>query len=66
MRPGTTVERNGEVTQLLAKLGRGGTEAVDRLVPILYEELRQIARRYMRRERSDHTLDTTALATRHT
>jgi RNA polymerase sigma factor (TIGR02999 family) len=55
------VERNGEVTQLLAKLGRGGTEAVDRLVPILYEELRQIARRYMRRERSDHTLDTTAL-----
>ena len=56
-----TVERNGEVTQLLAKLGRGGTEAVDRLVPILYEELRQIARRYMRRERSDHTLDTTAL-----
>jgi len=61
MRAGTTVERDGEVTRLLAELGRGGTDAADRLVPILYDELRQIARRHMRGERSDHTLDTTAL-----
>ena len=51
----------GEVTRLLAEMGRDGGDAVDRLVPILYNELRQIARRQMRSERSDHTLDTTAL-----
>jgi RNA polymerase sigma factor (TIGR02999 family) len=53
--------RQGEVTQLLAQLGGGGSAAVDRLVPILYNELRRIARRQMRGERADHTLDTTAL-----
>ena len=52
---------DGEVTRLLAELGRDGSGAVDRLIPILYNELRQIARRQMRGERSDHTLDTTAL-----
>lgn len=61
MPSGATVERDGEVTRLLAELGRGGTGALDRLVPILYNELRQIARRHMRGERPDHTLDTTAL-----
>jgi RNA polymerase sigma factor (TIGR02999 family) len=55
------VERDGEVTELLAELDRGGTGALERLVPILYNELRQIARRHMRGERFDHTLDTTAL-----
>ena len=53
--------RDGEVTRLLAELGRGATAAIDRLVPILYDELRQIARRHMRGERLDHTLNTTAL-----
>ena len=52
---------DGEVTRLLAELGRGGTGALDRLVPILYDELRRIARRHLRAERLDHTLDTTAL-----
>jgi RNA polymerase sigma-70 factor (ECF subfamily) len=61
MAAGAMVERDGEVTRLLAELGRGGTDALDRLVPILYNELRQIARRHMRGERLDHTLDTTAL-----
>ena len=61
MPSGATVERDGEVTRLLAELGRGDTGALDRLVPILYNELRQIARRHMRGERLDHTLDTTAL-----
>jgi RNA polymerase sigma factor (TIGR02999 family) len=53
--------RRGEVTRLLAQLGGGGPGAIDRLVPILYDELRRIARRQMRGERPDHTLDTTAL-----
>jgi RNA polymerase sigma-70 factor (ECF subfamily) len=55
------LEDDGEVTRLLAEIGRGGSGAVDRLIPILYNELRQIARRQMRSERLDHTLDTTAL-----
>lgn len=55
------MEGEGEVTRLLAELDRGGAGALDRLVPILYNELRQIARRHMRGERPDHTLDTTAL-----
>jgi RNA polymerase sigma factor (TIGR02999 family) len=50
----------GEVTRLIAELG-GGRGALDRLMPILYDELRRIARRQMRGERLDHTLDTTAL-----
>lgn len=61
MPAGEAVQRDGEVTRLLAELGRGGTGALDRLVPILYNELRQIARRHMRGERLGHTLDTTAL-----
>lgn len=55
------MQRQDEVTQLLAELGQGGQAAVDRLMPILYGELRQLARRQMRFERSDHTLDTTGL-----
>ena len=55
------VERGGEVTRLLTELGRGSPGALDRLVPILYDELRRIARHHMRGERADHTLDTTAL-----
>ena len=55
------MSRQSEVTQLLSELGRGGPAALDRLMPILYDELRHIARRYMRGERPDHTLDTTAL-----
>jgi RNA polymerase sigma factor (TIGR02999 family) len=51
----------GEVTRLLAQLGGGGPGSLDRLIPILYDELRRIARRQMRGERSEHTLDTTAL-----
>jgi RNA polymerase sigma factor (TIGR02999 family) len=55
------MDQRGEVTRLLAQLGGGGPAAIDRLMPILYDELRRIARRQMRRERSDHTLDTTSL-----
>jgi RNA polymerase sigma factor (TIGR02999 family) len=50
-----------EVTQLLLAWKGGDDAALERLIPIVYEELRQTARRYMRRERPGHTLQTTAL-----
>jgi len=49
------------VTQLLVDWSKGNKEALDRLVPIVYEELRRQASRYLRRERAGHTLQTTAL-----
>jgi RNA polymerase sigma factor (TIGR02999 family) len=55
------VPQAGEVTELLAQLGSRGPAALDRLMSILYDELRRIARRQLRGERSDHTLETTAL-----
>ena len=51
----------GEVTRLLAELGHGGHAAAERLMPLLYDELRQIAHRRLRGERPGHTLNTTAL-----
>ena len=50
-----------EVTQLLVEYGNGNREALDRLMPILYAELRKIAVGYLRRERDGHTLQPTAL-----
>ncbi|MCA1816766.1 MAG: sigma-70 family RNA polymerase sigma factor [Acidobacteria bacterium] len=50
-----------EVTALLAAWSDGDESAYDRLVPLVYEELHRLAHRYMRRERDDHTLQTTAL-----
>src|SRR5260370_12195295 len=49
------------VTQLLIGWGQGDKEALDRLVPIVYDELRRQAARYLRHERAGHTLQTTAL-----
>jgi RNA polymerase sigma factor (TIGR02999 family) len=49
------------VTELLVALGRGDSSALDRLVPLVHDELRRLARRQMRRERDGHTLQTTAL-----
>ena len=53
--------RAGEVTALLAQVGSRGPAAIDRLMSILYDELRRIASRQLRKERPDHTLETTAL-----
>ena len=53
--------RGGEVTTLLTQIGSRGPAAVDRLMSILYDELRGIASRQLRGERPDHTLETTAL-----
>src|SRR6516164_9156870 len=50
-----------EVTQLLADWRNGDQAALEKLMPIVYDELRRIAHRYMRRERPGHTLQTTAL-----
>jgi len=55
--PGNTTQ----VTVLLAKLRDGHGDAVNELVPLLYDELHRLAASYFRRERSDHTLQPTAL-----
>ena len=50
-----------EVTALLEKWSNGNRDALDDLIPIVYAELRQLARDCLRRERPDHTLQPTAL-----
>lgn len=50
-----------EVTELLKESARGNRAALDQLLPLVYSELRRIADRYLRRERTDHTLQATAL-----
>src|SRR6185503_874471 len=50
-----------QVTQLLIDWSNGDTAAVDKLMPLVYDELRRLARYYMRRERAGATLQTTAL-----
>jgi len=52
---------SGDVTQLLKAWRQGDQAALEQLAPMLYDELRAQARRYMRHERSDMTLQTTAL-----
>jgi RNA polymerase sigma-70 factor (ECF subfamily) len=50
-----------EITQMLIELTDGNTEVVNRILPHIYDELRRLAGSYLRRERSDHTLQPTAL-----
>ncbi len=54
-------QNSHEVTQLLIQWSNGDKAALDKLMPLIYEELRQLARHYMNRERAGHTLQTTAL-----
>jgi len=49
------------ITQLLVEWGGGDQQALDHLTPLVYDELRQMARTYLRSERPDHTLQATAL-----
>lgn len=49
------------VTQLLIAWSDGNQSALDKLMPLVYEELRRLAHNYMRREHPGHTLQTTAL-----
>lgn len=57
---GRMAERD-DVTRLLLDWGNGNREALDALAPLVYDELRRLAQSYLRRERSDHTLQGTAL-----
>jgi RNA polymerase sigma factor (TIGR02999 family) len=50
-----------QVTQLLVDWGNGDKAALEKLIPLVYHELRRLARHYMRRERQGVTLQTTAL-----
>jgi RNA polymerase sigma factor (TIGR02999 family) len=50
-----------EVSTLLRAWSDGDQSALNKLTPIVYDELRRLARRYMRRERPGHSLQTTAL-----
>jgi RNA polymerase sigma factor (TIGR02999 family) len=50
-----------ELTQLLVEWGEGDQSALNKLIPLVYEELRRMAHHYMARESPDHTLQTTAL-----
>jgi RNA polymerase sigma factor (TIGR02999 family) len=54
------LEQN-EITGLLVAWGDGDESALERLIPLVYAELRQLAHRYMSHERPGHTLQTTAL-----
>jgi RNA polymerase sigma-70 factor (ECF subfamily) len=50
-----------QITRLLLDWGNGNKAALDKLMPIVYEELRRLARHYMHAQRPGHTLQTTAL-----
>lgn len=54
-------ESSQDLTRLLRDWSKGDEKAATELFPIIYEELRRLARRYMSRERPDHTLQTNAL-----
>ena len=55
------MSENLDVTQLLSALTRGEEGAASKLIPMVYAELRRLAGSYMRRERTEHTLQATAL-----
>ena len=59
--PAPTPAVAGEVTELLVQWSNGNEAALERLMPLVYEECRRIAARQMRGEREDHTLTPTAL-----
>jgi len=50
-----------QITQLLQRWRDGNREALDALLPLVYEELRRLAHRHLRNERAEHTLQSSAL-----
>jgi RNA polymerase sigma factor (TIGR02999 family) len=60
-RPVASPGKSAEITRLLKDWGRGDSAALDRLTPLVYEQLHRMARSYMRNERAGHTLQPTAL-----
>jgi RNA polymerase sigma factor (TIGR02999 family) len=59
--PNTVSTMTHEVTQLLVAWGDGDRSALDKLMPLVYDELHRLAHRYMAQERPEHTLQTSAL-----
>jgi len=55
------MERVEGITQLLDKWSSGDKTALDQLMPLVYDELRRLAKSYLRRQRQNHTLQATAL-----
>jgi RNA polymerase sigma-70 factor, ECF subfamily len=56
-----TAYRSEEISRLLRAWGAGEAEALNELLPLVYDELHRQAHRFLRRERQSHTLQTTAL-----
>jgi RNA polymerase sigma factor (TIGR02999 family) len=56
-----SVHPTQEVTRLLGQWGQGDAQALEALTPLVYNELRRLAKSHLRRERADHTLQGTAL-----
>jgi len=54
-------QQEREITEALAALSRGAPEAMDRLMPLVYRELKRIAHRQLKAEAGGHTLSTTAV-----
>lgn len=54
-------DQSSEITRLLRAWSSGDQAALDQLMPLVYQELRKMAGRYMSRQNPDHTLQTTAL-----
>lgn len=52
---------NEQPTQLLEQMQAGDRQAAEKLLPLVYEEFRQLARHYLQQERANHTLQPTAL-----
>ena len=57
----TSLAPRENVTQMLVNWGGGDADAAARLMPLVYDELRQLAQKYLHRERPDHTLQATGL-----
>jgi RNA polymerase sigma factor (TIGR02999 family) len=60
-KPAVSSEPSADVTQILKDWSGGDSTAPEKLMPLVYEELRRLARNYLARERADHTLQATAL-----
>src|SRR4051794_26808553 len=58
---GASMVSSPNLTALLGDWSRGDRTALSQLLPLVYDELRRVARRQLRRERADHTLQPTAL-----
>jgi RNA polymerase sigma factor (TIGR02999 family) len=57
----STERSSADITELLVRWSQGEPEALDRLLPLVYEQCHRIAARQLRRERADQTLNPTAL-----